>query len=215
MLRQKFLTKLIIYDKIISGGDPIIQPLVGQKFALAPHIKFVNLLADYSSDIFINAQIDMLNPDDFPKQIYWDHSFSESSKLTHIYFTSYYRKFLIYFKGDIIKVNADDLKIQKQNDNCKFKIANFKPKTGLKSISFDKTYPLFDSTKGIRIGFGNYLLTIMSDINTDDRHHIELLNTKQFNLLQTYGAFIDKNKIIRISSLDGPELFSKDITMTK
>lgn len=193
---------------ISSGGDPIIQPLIGKQFALATHIKFVNLLADYSNNVFINGQVDILKPIDFPKSIYWDNGFVLTNTVSHIYSNSYYRKFRIWFNGESIEVNADSLQVTNLTDLTKVKIIKFKPKYGLKSISFNKTYPLFDSTQGIRISLGNYLLTIFTDINTDDRHYIELLNSMPYNLSQTSGALIDYNKIIRISSLSGPELFT-------
>lgn len=196
-----------VSNLVRTGGDPIIQPLIGQKFALSPHIKYVNLLADYSKKIFINAQIEMLIESDFPKEIYWDSGFSKTTELTHIYSNSYYRRFFIYYDGESVEVEADTLNINKITTLNKIKMISINPKTGLKSISFDKTYPLLDSTKGIKLGFDNYLLTIISDINTDDRHHLELLNVKVFDMEQTSGALISKDRIIRISNLAGPELF--------
>ena len=200
----------IISSLVRTGGDPIIQPLIGQKFALATHIKYVNLLADYSKKIFINAQVEMLTESDFPEEIYWDKSFSKTTELTHIYSNSYYRRFFIYYDGESVEIDADTLKINKITTLNKIKMISINPKTGLKSISFDKIYPLLDSTKGIKLGFDNYLLTITSDINTDDRHHLELLNVKEFNMEQTSGALISKDRIIRISNLAGPELFQFD-----
>lgn len=201
---------LSILNPIYTGGDPIIQPLFGCKFALAPHIKYVNLLADYTNGIFINGHVEMLKPEDFPTKIYWDSGFSKTSDLTHMYTNSYYRKFHITFGNESIHVNADTLEVTKLTPLNKLRVVNFKPKTGIKSISFDKIYPLSNSTKGIKIGFGNYLLTIVSDINTDDRHHLELLNVKSFDVENLSGALISQNQIIKISSLEGPELYQFD-----
>ncbi len=190
-----------------SGGDPIIHPLIGPKYSLAPHIKFVNLLADYSTNIFINAHVDMMKPSDFPKQIYWDKSFSNTDELSHIYSNSYYRRFFVYYAGEAVEIDADTLEVNKLTKLNKIKVASFKPKTGIKSISFDKTYPLTNATKAIKIGFGNFILTLTSDINTDDRHHLELFNVKNYSLIHMSGALISKDQILRISNLAGPELF--------
>ena len=191
-----------------TGGDPIIQPIFGPSFSLASHIKYVNLIADYTSHLFINAQVDMLSTNDFPKHIYWDGSFSETKKLTHIYSNSYYRKFRINYQEEIIEIDADTLDVNQITQINKIKIIRFKPKHGLKSISFNKTYPLLSTTKAVRIGFGNYLLNITSDIFTDDRHHLELINVKQIDLENTCGALICKEQIIRINDLTGKEVFN-------
>ena len=193
-------------NPVHSGGDPIIQPLFGSKFALAPHIKFVNLLADYTNKIFINAQVDMLTLADWPDQIYWDSGFTPINKVSHIYSNTYYRKFYIQYYEESIEIDADTLAIINQTNLTKIKIAKFKPIIGLKSISFDKTYPLLNSTIGLKVGFENYLLTLTADINTDDRHHLELLDVSNSTLSKCSGALISKDRIIRISSLDGGEL---------
>jgi hypothetical protein len=195
---------------IRSGGDPIIQPLIGSSFALASHIKFISLLADYSNKVFVNGQVEMLKQSDFPKQIYWDSSFSKTSEITHMYANSYYRKFSITYGTESIEIDADTLKVTMLTPLNKLRVVNFKPKTGIQSISFNKTYPLTSATKGIKIGFANYLFTITSDINTDDRHYLELLNVKQFELSSLCGALISKARIIRISNLEGKELYDFD-----
>lgn len=192
---------------VISGGDPIIKPLFGPKFALAPHIKYVNLLSDYTNKIFINAQVDMLKLEDFPQQIYYDTSFSKTNILSHIYSSSYYRKFHITYDKESIEIDIDTLQVTNLTTLIKLKIAKFNPKHGLPSISFGKFYPLFKSTKGLKIGFKNYLLTLIVDLNTDDRHHIELLDVKNMDLSNCSGALINKDQIIRISNLIGPELY--------
>ncbi len=207
-LRYSF-SPFIFYggQEITTGGDPIINPLYGPKFSLANHIKYVNLLADYSNKIFINARVDMLLEKDFPKTIYWDNSFCLTSNLSHIYNNSYYREFYIYYDGEAVKINADTLDIIKLTSTNKIKVANFQQRNGLKSISFSKTYPLLNSTKGLKIGLKNYLLTFISDINTDDRHHIELLAVKNKDLENCSGALICKDQILKICSLEGKELF--------
>ena len=199
--------KIINSNIVSTGSDPIIQPLFGPKFGLAQHIKYVNLLADYSNNIFINGQVGMLNPADFPRDIYWDNGFSKISDLSHVYDNSYYRKFHITCGNETIEIDADTLKVHELTPLNKLRIVNFKPKTGIRSISFDKLYPLTSATKGIRIGFLNYLLTIVSDINTDDRHHLELLHVKNFDNPNLSGALISKDQIIRISNLAGSELY--------
>lgn len=195
-----------------TGGDPIIKPLFGCKFALAKHIEFVNLLADYNNKIFINAEVKILQLNDFPKNIFYDTSFSPTASLSHIYSNSYYRKFYINYQNEKIIIDMDTLGILSKttNTNPKIKILKFKPQTGLKSISFDKTYPLLESTKGIKIGFGPYLLTLITDLNTDDRHHIDLLITKPQDIINCSGAFISKDQIIKISNIEGSELYQYD-----
>ncbi len=193
-----------------TGGDPIICPLVGPKYALAPHIKFVNLLADYSNGIFVNAQVDMLKQTDFPKQIYWDNSFSQTKDLTHIYSNSYYRKFHITWNSESIEIDADTLMVTKLTGLNKLRVGKFTPKLGLPSVSFDKTYPLLNSTIGLKVGLGNYLLTLITDINTDDRHNLNLLNVKPYDLSKVSGALISSDNIIRISDLAGAELYQYD-----
>ncbi len=197
----------IIWDKIKTGGDPIIQPLMGTSYALAPHIKYVNLLADYTNKIFINAQVDLLTIKDFPKKIYWDTSFSDISEVSHVYSNSYYRKFQITYNTETIEINADTLEIKQLTPIIKIKSGKFMPKTGLNSISFNKIYPKTNATKGLRIGLADYLITFVSDINTDDRHSIELLKTKKSNLNNICGALICKDQIIKISDLTGFELY--------
>lgn len=184
----------------------MIQPLFGHKFSLDPHIKFVNLLADYSNLVFINAEIDMLSQLDFPNLIYWNNGFSPIANVSHIYSNSYYRKFHIQYDRETIVIDADTLTVSKLTAINKLKLVHFSPKTGIQSISFNKTYPLLNSTKGLKIGFGNYLLTFIVDINTDDRHHLELINVKQIDTTNVCGAFISKDKIIKISNLEGKEI---------
>ena len=200
----------VIIPTIRTGGDPIIQPLIGSTFALASHIKFVNLIADYSNKVFVNGQVEMLKPRDFPKEIYWDSSFSKTSEISHMYANSYYRKFSITCGSESIEIDADTLEVTKSTPLNKLRVVNFKPKTGIQSISFNKTYPITTETKGIKIGVANYLFTITSDINTDDRHYLELLNVKQYDLSSLCGALISKDNIIRISNLEGKELYEFD-----
>ena len=56
----------------------------------------------------------------------------------------------------------------------------------------------------------NLILTITSDLNTDDRHYLELTNVKSFDVPYLSGALISKDRIIKISSLEGNELFHFD-----
>ncbi len=191
-----------------TGGDPIIVPVKGPKYALASHIKFVNLFADYGNKIFINAHVELLNKNDFPNKIYWENEFVNLNDVHHIYSNSYYRRFFIYYLGECVEIDADTLFCNSLTKLNKIKIVNFEPKTGIKSISFNKVYPLTNKTKNIKIGFNNFILTIMSDVNTDDRHYIEFIDVKSFNQTNLSGAFINPNKIINISNLVGPELFN-------
>ncbi len=197
-------------NSLTSGGDPIIKPLFGPSYALAPHIKFVNLFADFANGIFINAQVDLLNKADFPKNLYWNNGFVKTSQITHIYSNSYYRRFFIYSNGDSIEIDADTLEINQLTQLNKIKIKKFTPKVGIKSITYNKQYPLLNSTKAVKIGFGKYLLTITSDINTDDRHHLEFLNVKTYDLDFVSGALVSKDQIIKISNIVGVELFAFD-----
>ncbi len=152
----------------------------------------------------------MLKPTDFPKQIYWDNSFSQTKDLTHIYTNSYYRKFHITWNSESIEIDADTLMVTKLTGLNKLRVSKFTPKSGLPSVSFDKTYPLLNSTIGLKVGLGNYVLTLITDINTDDRHNLELLNVKSFDLYKLSGALISSDKIIKISNLAGNELYQYD-----
>ena len=82
-------TLTIIHQNIQTGGDPIIITSKGEQFALAKHIKYINLLVDYENQIFINGYVDMLKITDFPRQIYWDGELSETIDLNHIYNNTY------------------------------------------------------------------------------------------------------------------------------
>ncbi len=192
-------------DNVGSGGDPIIYPLIGDKYTLAPHIKYVNLLTDYSKGIFISAKVDMLKQSDFPEVIYWDNQFTQTSKMSHIYSNSYYRTFYIQYGEESIEIDADTLGVTWQSAQSaqpnKLKVSPFTPKVGLKSASFDKTYPLLNSTIGLKVGLSNYLLTITADINTDDRHYLELLNVKPYDLENLSGALISKDRISMVDNL--------------
>ncbi len=195
---------------IRSGGDPIIQPVFGPKYALASHIKYVNLLADYDNKIFINAYIDFLNINDFPKKIYWDTSFTDIKSVSHIYSNSYYRNFQISYNSELIEIDADTLEINQLTQLSKIKIGKFIPKMGLNSISFNKIYPQTNLTKALRIGFADYILTLVTDLNTDDRHSVELIKFKKYDLSNISGALISKDQIIKISNLNGLELYNFD-----
>ncbi len=198
-------------DNVGSGGDPIIYPLIGDKYTLAPHIKHVNLLTDYSKGIFVSAKVDMLKQSDFPEVIYWDNQFTQTSKMSHIYSNSYYRTFYIQYGEESVEIDADTLGVTWQSTQSaqsakstqpnKLKVSQFTPKVGLKSASFDKTYPLLNSTIGLKVGLGTYLLTITADINTDDRHYLELLNVKPYDLENLSGALISKDRISMVDDL--------------
>jgi hypothetical protein len=193
-----------------SGGDPLICPMFGKTFALASHIKFVNLLSDFTNGIFINGQVGILQPGDFPQFIYWDSSFTKTSDISHVYANSYYRRFYIRYANEELIIDADTLLTKAISKLNKIRLVKSKPKTGLESISFNKTYPLLESTKQIKIGFGPYLLTLTTDLNTDDRHHLDLLITKPENIVNCSGAFISQDQIIRISDIVGTELYQYD-----
>jgi hypothetical protein len=194
----------------MSGGDPIIYPIEGNKYYIAPHVKYVNLLADYDNGLFINAHVDMLELSDFPKNIYWDNGFFETNSVNHIYKNSYYRKFYIKYGSNELIIDADTLMVKKSSIFNKIKLVNFKPSEGLRSATFNKTYPLLDSTHGLKIGIGQYLLTIVTDLNTDDRHFIQLFNVNAFNSANLSGALISSSKLIYISDLEGVELFNNN-----
>ena len=196
---------------VSSGGDPIIIPLDGNKYSLAPHIKYVNLFFDYKNKIFINAQVDLLSKPDFPDRIYWDTGFSNIGEVSHIYSNSYYRRFFIYFDGECLEINADTLDYDILTKLSNIKVIQFTPKTGIKSVSFNKIYPLLNSTKGLKLGFNNIIFTLISDINTDDRHYIELTLFNCSNQSKLYGALVNSNKIIKISNIVGPELFNSNV----
>jgi hypothetical protein len=199
-------TLTIIHQNIQTGGDPIIITSKGEQFALAKHIKYINLLVDYENQIFINGYVDMLKITDFPRQIYWDGELSETIDLNHIYDNTYYRNFYIEYLTEKIEIDADTLDITYITPINKIKIIKFTPKTGIKAITFNKIYPLTVMTKGLKIGLGNYLINIISDINTDDRHYLELINSKPIDNNTTCGALISVNEIIKINDLEGIEL---------
>jgi alpha-tubulin suppressor-like RCC1 family protein/uncharacterized protein YjdB len=194
-------------NTVMTGGDPIIFPIEGCKYYIAPHVKYVNLLADYDNSLFINAHIDMLKLSDFPKTIYCDNIFHETNTLDHIYKNSYYRKFYIKYGSDELIIDADRLIVKYSNVLNKIKLVKFKPSEGLKSATFNKRYPLLNTTQGLKIGIGKYLLTIVTDLKTDDRHFVELLNVNSFNSANLSGALISSSKITRISNLEGLELY--------
>ena len=199
-------TLAIVYSGTQTGGDPIIITINGEQFALAKHIDYVNLLADYENKVFINGYVDMLKITDFPKQIYWDGELADTVNLKHIYDNTYYRKFYIEYLNEKIEIDADTLDIKYITSVNKIKIISFIPKRGIKSITFNKIYPLTNMTKGLKIGFNSYIITIISDLNTDDRHHLELFNVKPINNITTCGALVSVDKIIKISNLEGSEL---------
>jgi hypothetical protein len=70
----------------------------------------------------------------------------------------------------------------------------------MKSLVHNKDYPIMESTKMLKIYFNKYIFTIISDINTDERHYINL-KFYGSSLENCYGGLIEQEKLLVLDNL--------------
>lgn len=190
---------------LLTGGDPHIRPLEGPQYILPNDIKYVCLLDDKFSKLQINARVQIMKKSDFQEYIYSKDKFLKSKKLDYLFNFSYYREIYISIGLDYIFVNPDTLDIRLSSPNSKIRYIFPNPKTGIFSLIHKIQYPLFNTTKILKIFVDKYIITIMSDLNTDERHFINLEYYGTNNIIECNGAFISRLKIIYLKDILGNE----------
>ncbi len=189
---------------ILTGGDPHIRPLIGHQYILPNDIKFVCLLNDPIINFQINACVSLMKKSDFPDYVFAKDKWLNSKKLPYLFKYSYYKEFYISIGSEHILINSDTLEI-KTSSNSNIKIKYFHPnaKNGLYSLIHKLQYPLFKTTKILKIFIDKYIITLMSDINTDERHFINLEYYGLNDIMCFDGALISKLKILQMNDIIG------------
>jgi hypothetical protein len=75
------------------------------------------------------------------------------------------------------------------------------PDLTIKSIIFNKTYPLLDSTKMLKLFIDKYILTFITDTNTDERHHLSL-DVYGYNINKCYGGMVSQDRLLVLDSIN-------------
>jgi uncharacterized protein YjbI with pentapeptide repeats len=185
----------------LTGGDPHIKPIFGEKYLLPNEIKYANLLLDKENNITINCSVDFLKKKDFPKNIYSENEWYESKNIDYIYDYTYYRHLYIKVNDEEIIIDVDTLEVRNLTSLSKIKYFITKPKEGIISIIFNKTYPLLESTKMLKVFIDKYILTFITDINTDERHHLTL-DVYGHNINKCYGGMISQDRLLVLDSIN-------------
>jgi uncharacterized protein YjbI with pentapeptide repeats len=194
---------------ILSGGDPHIRPLLGPQYILPNDIKYVCLLDDQFIGLKINARVAMMKKSDFPNIIFARDQWCDSRKLEYLYNYSYYKELYISIGSDYILIDTDTLEIKSYSfdsdlkSNQKIKYLKTNSKKGIYSLIHGLEYPLFDTTKIIKIFVDKYIITFMSDITTDERHFINLEYYGINNITACNGAFISQSKTFVLDDIIG------------
>ncbi len=189
---------------ILTGGDPHIRPLLGPQYILPNEIKFVCLLNDPTINLQINARVGMMKKSDFPNPIFARDSWCDSRKLGYLYNYSYYRELYVSIDSEHILINTDTLEIK--NSSCSNQFIKYftpKPKKGMYSLIHGIEYPIFDTTKIIKIFVDKYIITLTSDLTTDERHFINLEYYGTNNISACNGAFISQTKTFVMDDITG------------
>ena len=190
---------LIFTSSLQSGGDPYVRPVEGPQYLIPNEFKYVNLLTDLTNDFIFNAETSLLTPNKFNSIIFSNSHWLNSTQIDYLYKYTYYTKYYIKYHDEIIVIDSDSL-IYKSNKNLeKIKVEEINPGFGIYSLVFNKQYPKFDTTKFLRVSFGTYSINFITDIITDERHHI-FINTSGL-LNGCFGAFMMFDKSIKIDSL--------------
>ncbi len=187
---------------MLTGGDPHIRPLLGPQYILPNEIKFVCLLYDIYDGIKINARVGMMKKSDFTNPIFARDSWCNSKKLNYLYNYSYYRELYISIGDESIYINADTLEI-KTNGSSLIKYKEIKPVEGIFSLIHKTRYPLFNTTRILKIFVGKYIITLHCDLTTDERHFINLEYFGSNNITACCGAFISRTKIFVMDNIEG------------
>jgi uncharacterized protein YjbI with pentapeptide repeats len=185
----------------LTGGDPHIKPIFGEKYLLPNEIRYANLLFDKENDVTINCSVDFLKRKDFPKDIYSEDQWYESRDIDYIYDYTYYRNLYIKVNNEEILIDVDTLEVKELTPLNKIKYFVTKPKVGIKSIIFNKTYPLLDSTKMLKLFIDKYILTFITDTNTDERHHLSL-DVYGYNINKCYGGMVSQDRLLVLDSIN-------------
>ena len=180
-----------------SGGDPHIQTIDKNMYLLDKDIKFVNLLSDKVNNIYINAECSKLKLNNFCSELYSNDKYRKKQKIKDLFTATYYRQLFVKCDNEYYKLDVDTLNIiytNTKNKQSKIKITNEKVVNGIWSIKHQKYYPINDTMKQIKININNkVILTVTSDIKTDERHHISF---KLFNKNVTGAITCNDNQNI-------------------
>lgn len=190
-----------IYVSSSTSGDPHICTLNNENYTIPTHLEYVNLLNDIENNIIINCKLSKLSKSDFPEDIFIrDKKVNinniHENRLNHL---TYYRRFYIQYKNEKIEIDADTLEIscnKLNNINYQFYSSDqFDNHDNICAIFDNHTYENSTDTKKIVLTFYNYIFTIISDINTMERHYCKLDIINNYNYSKINGALISNKKI--------------------
>ena len=191
---------------VLTGGDPHIRPILGPQYILPNDIKYVCLLDDQMINLVINAHVRMMTKSDFVNPIFARDSWCDSRKLNYLYNYSYYREIYISIEGESIYINPDTLEVRSSNLTNKIRYIITKPKKGIYSLIHKMIYPIFETTRVLKVFVDKYIITIMSDITTDERHYINLEYYGTNNITGCNGAFISQTKTFIMDDIEGTNM---------
>ena len=182
---------------IQSGGDPYIRPLRGPQYLLPNDLTYVNLLSDSTNNFELNAKTSLLSKGNFLPVIYANSSYYLAEKIDYLFKYTYYTQLYIKCGDENILIHADTLKYIKNKDTFnKIKIEELVLNQGIYSLVHEKYYPLFQTTKGLKITCCGYTIKLVSDIMTDERNHIMIKTSNSLDSCK--GGMIEKNQICKL-----------------
>jgi hypothetical protein len=148
----------------------------------------------------------MMKKSDFVNPIFARDTWCDSRKLKYLYNYSYYKKLYIRIDEEKIYIDPDTLKISISSPTNKIKYIILKPNKGLYSLIHKVTYPIFETTKLLKIFVDKYIITLMADITTDERHFINLEYYGTNNIAACNGSFISQSKTFAMDNIEGSNL---------
>jgi hypothetical protein len=183
------LTTLFIYS--FSGGDPHVVTIFNEKYLLPKGSNHFNLFTDTSINLSIQCYCDYLDKTSFPSPLYIHNNYVDITGRDdlEIFTNTYYRKFSIIYGDSNFTIDADTLEVLGViGENVK--ITHISDDTGLYSITYSLKYPKNVTFKSILVELGEYKVTLVSDISTDERHYVKLKSDTEIMIKNLSGALV-------------------------
>jgi hypothetical protein len=181
-----------LYIYSFSGGDPHVVTIFNEKYLLPKGSNYFNLFTDSSIGLSIKCHCNYIEKNSFPQTLYIRDNYVDISNKDdlEIFTNTYYRKFKVTYGGSDLTIDADTLEITGVLDESVKVIEQTGDCDGLYSITYSNKYPKTDSLRSILIEIGDYILTLVSDIATDERHYVKLISVKDILVKNLSGALI-------------------------
>ena len=186
-----------------TGGDPYINPIFGSRYLVPNEYKYANLYIDREINLHVNCELGFLKKSEIPENVFARTKWCNSKQLRYMFNFTYYRKLYIKFEESYVIFNTDTLElIESSNPSNSIRYIKSKSKQSMQSLIHNHQYPITDYTLILKIFIKKYVITLISDIATDERHYLSLINYDIIDYNTCYGGLVSQDKLIELTKLN-------------